>query len=92
MFEHTTVTHVGLDVSKASISVALLRPDGRLDEERIANTPEDVRRLVRRWPEPKRVKACYEAGPHRRRPLPPAERPRRRDHRHRPIAHATTSG
>ena len=42
MSQHTT-THVGLDVSKASISVALLRPDGRLDEERIANTPEAVR-------------------------------------------------
>jgi transposase len=63
MSQHTTATHVGLDVSKASISVALLRPDGRLDEERIPNTPEDVRRLVRRWPEPARVRACYEAGP-----------------------------
>ena len=63
MFQHTSVTHVGLDVSKASISVALLRPDGRLDEERIPNTPEDVRRLVRRWPEPARVRVCYEAGP-----------------------------
>ena len=34
MLQHTTTTHVGLDVSKANISVALLRPDGRLDEER----------------------------------------------------------
>jgi transposase len=63
MSQHTTATHVGMDVSKASISVALLRPDGRLDEERIANTPEAVRRLVRRWPEPTTVRACYEAGP-----------------------------
>mgnify|MGYP001549579682 FL=1 len=63
MLQHTTATHVGLDVSKASISVALLRPDGHLDEDRIPNTPEDIRRLVRRWPEPARVKACYEAGP-----------------------------
>ena len=62
MSQHTT-THVGLDVSKASISVALLRPDGRLDEDRIANTPEAVRRLVRRWPQPRAVRACYEAGP-----------------------------
>ena len=59
MLQHTTATHVGLDVSKASISVALLRPDGHLDEERIANTPEAVRRLVRRWPDPARVQACY---------------------------------
>ena len=63
MLQHTTATHVGLDVSKASISVALLRPDGHLDEDRIPNTPEDIRRLVRRWPEPARAKACYEAGP-----------------------------
>ena len=62
MLQHTTRIHVGLDVRKASISVALLRPDGHLDEERIPNTPEDVRRLVRRWPEPVRVRACYEAG------------------------------
>ena len=63
MSQHTTSTYVGLDVSKASISVALLRPDGRLDEESIPNTPEAVRSLVRRWPEPSRVRACYEAGP-----------------------------
>ncbi len=62
MLQHTT-TYVGLDVSKASISVALLRPDGRLDEESIPNTPEAVRRLVRRWPAPTRVRACHEAGP-----------------------------
>ncbi|HSM33245.1 MAG TPA: IS110 family transposase [Anaerolineae bacterium] len=62
MSQHTT-TYVGLDVSKASISVALLRPDGRLDEESIPNTPEALRRLVRRWPEPTTVRACYEAGP-----------------------------
>jgi len=63
MFQHTTGTHVGMDVSKASISIALLRPDGHLDEERIANTPEAVRSLVHRWAEPSSVRACYEAGP-----------------------------
>jgi len=63
MLEHTTVTHLGLDVSKASISVALLRPDGHVDEECTPNTPEEVRRLARRWPEPARVRACYGAGP-----------------------------
>jgi len=63
MLQHTSATHVGLDVSKASISVALLRPDGHLDEERIPNTPEAVRSLVRRWPDPATVRACYEAGP-----------------------------
>jgi transposase len=54
---------VGLDVSKASISIALLRADGRLDEERIPNTPEAIRTLVRRWPERSAVQICYEAGP-----------------------------
>jgi transposase len=63
MLEHTASTHVGLDVSKASISVALLRPDGHLDEDRIASTPEAIRSLVRRWPEPATVRVCYEAGP-----------------------------
>jgi transposase len=63
MLQHMPLTHVGLDVSKASISVALLRPDGHLDEDRIANTPESVRSLVRRWPAPSTVRVCYEAGP-----------------------------
>jgi transposase len=56
--------YVGLDVSKLSISVALLRPNGTgMDEERISNTPEAVRALVRRWPDLGSVRACYEAGP-----------------------------
>jgi transposase len=64
MLQSTAPTYVGLDVSKASISVALLRPGQvRIDEERIANTPEAVRKLVARWPHPARVRACYEAGP-----------------------------
>jgi transposase len=63
MFQHTASTHVGMDVSKASISIALLRPDGHLDEERITDTPEAVRSLVRRWREPATVRVCYEAGP-----------------------------
>jgi transposase len=62
MSQHTP-TYVGLDVSKASISVALLRPDGRIDEERIANSPEAVRSLVRRWEDPSAIRTCYEAGP-----------------------------
>lgn len=63
MSQHTATTYIGLDVSKASISVALLRPDGRVDEDRIANTPEAVRTLVRRWADPSAIQACYEAGP-----------------------------
>jgi transposase len=56
--------YVGLDVSKLSINVALLRPNGTgIDEDRIPNTPEAVRALVRRWADPGSVRACYEAGP-----------------------------
>lgn len=59
-----TLTYVGLDVSKTSISVAILPPDGApLREDRIANTPQAVRQLVRRWPSLTTVRACYEAGP-----------------------------
>jgi transposase len=57
-------TFVGLDVHKDSISVALLRPgQDDPDQERIPNTPEEVRRLVGRWADPARVRVCYEAGP-----------------------------
>jgi transposase len=59
----TPLTYGGRDVSKASISIALLRADGRLDEERIPNTREAVRSLVRRWAKPATIRACYEAGP-----------------------------
>ena len=58
------ITYVGLDVHQESISVALLRPGAQLaDEDQIANTPEAVRTLVRRWKEPQHVRVCYEAGP-----------------------------
>lgn len=63
MDQSIQTTFVGLDVSKASISVALLRPDGSLDEDRIANTPEAVRALVGRWADRSAVRLCYEAGP-----------------------------
>src|SRR2546428_6730408 len=57
-------TFVGLDVHKDSISVAPLRPGQESpDEERIPNTPEEVRRLVGRWADPTNVRVCYEAGP-----------------------------
>lgn len=58
-----TPTYVGLDVSKQSINVAIQRPDGTLDEDRVANTLEAIRGLVRRWADPGAIRACYEAGP-----------------------------
>ena len=64
MLQSSPQIYVGLDVSKLSINVALLRPNGTgIDEDRIPNTPEAVRSLVRRWADPGSVRACYEAGP-----------------------------
>jgi transposase len=56
-------THIGLDVHKDSIAVAVLRPaTTEVDERVIPNTPEAVRRLLRRH-DPAGVRVCYEAGP-----------------------------
>ena len=45
-------THIGLDVHKETIAVAVLRPGaGECDERVIANTPEALRRLFARFPE-----------------------------------------
>ncbi len=64
MTQDIALTHVGLDVHKDSISVALLRPHAlEVDEDRIPNTPEAIRTLIRRWGEPAAVRVCYEAGP-----------------------------
>jgi transposase len=56
-------THIGLDVHKDTIAVAVLRPvTGEIDERVIPNTPEAVRRLLRRH-DPAAARVCYEAGP-----------------------------
>jgi transposase len=58
------LTHIGLDVHKDTIAVAVLRPDTiECDERVIPNTPEAVRRLLARYPDPSQVSTCYEAGP-----------------------------
>jgi len=58
------VTHLGLDVHKDSIAVAVLRP-GELepDQRVIANTPDALRKLIRRVADRSSLVACYEAGP-----------------------------
>ncbi|MCL4554847.1 MAG: transposase [Actinobacteria bacterium] len=57
------ITHIGLDVHKDSIAVAVLRADtGEIDERVVPNTPEAVRRLLRRH-DPGSTRVCYEAGP-----------------------------
>ena len=56
-------THIGLDVHKDTIAVAVLRPvTGEIDERVVPNTPEAVRRLLRRHDQDA-TRVCYEAGP-----------------------------
>ena len=58
------LTHIGLDVHKETIAVAVLRPgSGECEERVIANTPEALRRLLARYPDRAALRACYEAGP-----------------------------
>ena len=57
------LTHIGLDVHKDTIAVAVLRPGTvECDERVIPNTPEAVRRLLTRYPAAS-LSTCYEAGP-----------------------------
>jgi transposase len=61
---HLAVTHLGLDVHKDTISVAILAPDR--DGPAVDRIPHDeasVRRLVGRLGNPRLLRACYEAGP-----------------------------
>jgi len=53
-----------MDVSKDTISVAVLEPDrDDVTLDRVFNDAESVRRLVRRFDDPTKLWACYEAGP-----------------------------
>ena len=67
--------YVGLDVSKATIAVAVAEPDGSVvGYETIANDPGVVRRLVATLTKGAEVKAAYEAGPTGYAPAPAAGR------------------
>ncbi|MDZ4178105.1 MAG: IS110 family transposase, partial [Coriobacteriia bacterium] len=56
-------THIGLDVHKDTIAVAVLRSGtSEVDERVIPNTPEAIRRLLARQ-DPRLTALCYEAGP-----------------------------
>jgi len=57
-------THIGLDVHKDTIAVAVLRPGASECEERmIPNAPEAIRKLLSRYPDRAALRTCYEAGP-----------------------------
>jgi transposase len=61
---HRGVTHLGMDVHKDSISIGILAPEDDVPEvERIFHDEASVRRFVARFDEPRRLVACYEAGP-----------------------------
>ena len=61
---HRGVTHLGLDVHRDSISVAILHPRDEAPEvERIFHDETSVRRLIARFPDARALRACYEAGP-----------------------------
>src|SRR5450756_2232415 len=56
--------HIGLDVHKDTIAVAVLRPGATTCEERvIPNAPEAIRKLLSRYPNRAALRTCYEAGP-----------------------------
>lgn len=56
--------HLGMDMSKDTIVVAVLLPGEELSAvDRIVNREEAVRRLIGRCPGRERLRACYEAGP-----------------------------
>lgn len=56
--------HLGLDVHKNTISVAVLEPDrDEPSSTRISADPDAVWRLISTFPDPARLFAWYEAGP-----------------------------
>jgi transposase len=56
--------YLGLDAHKDSISAGILRPGAEVPEvEKISSDEESVRRLIARFPQPKVLRVCYEAGP-----------------------------
>ena len=65
--EATATKHVGLDVHKDTIAVAVATEGGDREvrfHSTIANTPEAVRKLASRLAGPNvKLNLCYEAGP-----------------------------
>jgi transposase len=60
----SSITHVGLDVHKRTIAIALLNAGtGELAEWQISHDPTSVRRLIRKLGERAPVACAYEAGP-----------------------------
>ena len=61
---HRGFTHLGMDVSKDSISVAVLEPDrDQAPVDKIFHDEVSVRRLIGRFDDRSKLWVCYEAGP-----------------------------
>jgi hypothetical protein len=61
---HRGFTHLGLDVSKDTIAVAVLAPDrDGATVQKIFHDEPSVRRLIGRFGDRSHLWACYEAGP-----------------------------
>ena len=61
---HRGFVHLGMDVSKDSISVAILYPDRDVAlSDKILSDEASVRRFVKKLGRPAGIWACYEAGP-----------------------------
>ena len=61
---HRGFTHLGMDVSKDSISVAVLEPDrDQAPVDKIFHDEVSVRRLIGRVDDRSKLWVCYEAGP-----------------------------
>ena len=61
---HLAPIHLGLDVHRDTISVGILVPGEEAPAvDKIAHDEASVRRLVGRLGDPRRLRACYEAGP-----------------------------
>ena len=58
------VVHVAFDASTATLVAAILRPgEESATTTRVANDEPAIRRFVKGFPEPTRLRTCYEAGP-----------------------------
>ena len=58
------LTYLGLDVHRDSISAAILgEGEDAPVVERIFHDEPSIRRLIARFPDPSKLRACYEAGP-----------------------------
>jgi len=63
---NTSIKHVGLDVHAKTIAVAVAQPGASGDVRSmggILNTPEAVRKLMRKLGKRDELRVCYEAGP-----------------------------